>query len=147
MASYSRVLVSFISPPWASLRGSNSGFVDGLSTELLLAAMNYLDTVQRFIEDRKMLLNSEEALSQLLVGSQNPQLDSRNQAFVDRLPGGSLFGESMSPEGTINWRDQEIVAIRPQPPDVLLDDTMSVIPKIPCYRIIQRDWTQQNGAA
>jgi hypothetical protein len=111
------------------LGGSSSRFIDGLSTALLLSAIDYLYIVQKFPEDRKILLKSEKGAIPVIVWAH--KILGLNVVIrpSSKHPRGELyFGHSNSPEVIIHWRDQETMASRSDSPEILLlDQSMDVV--------------------
>jgi hypothetical protein len=107
---------------------SNSRFLDGLSTALLLAAMNYLYIVQQFPEDRKILFTSKEGAIPLVVWAnkilgltvviKSPAKHRREDLY---------FGDAQYPEMTIHWRDQETIDSGLDSPGLFLLDERSEV--------------------
>jgi hypothetical protein len=111
------------------LGGSTSRFIDGLSTPLLLSAMDYLYIVQKFPEDRKILLKSEEGAIPVIVWAHKILGLSVVIRCSSKDPRRDLyFGDSNSPEVIIQWSDQETMASQSNSPEILLlDQSMDVV--------------------
>ena len=105
---------------------SKARFITHLSTTLLLAAMDSLRIVQKFPEDRTMIIPSEEGAIPIVVWAHKVlglTVVIRSSSHEDLF-----FGSADNPHVTIRWRDERSLACEVDAADILvLDPSQEVV--------------------
>ena len=105
---------------------SKARFITGLSTTLLLAAMDSLHIVQTFPEDRTMIIPSEEGAIPIVVWAHKIlglTVVIRSSSHEDLF-----FGSADKAHVTIKWRDERSLAFEVDAADILvLDPSQEVV--------------------